>query len=187
MRSARPVARAPSIYCPSTRKARCAGHRRWATVPMRALNQHACGEVQEERLRATEQPRVAPAMHQGHYTYVMNEGAASAAHGKSHFETLVKLRWPAVVLAVTLLAWFATRHFFNGLQKAIPTALEWKITDEFVAAIPTLERGGGMKLEVAVATSTETFQRSDELKVASISMGKTVTRITVPVIYRYHI
>lgn len=99
----------------------------------------------------------------------------------------MKLRWPLVVLGLALITYFAARHFFQGVQKAVTNPLKLRITEEFTAAIPTLEPAGGMKLEVAVANATETFQRSDELTVASFSLGKTVTRISVPVTYRYHI
>ena len=46
----------------------------------------------------------------------------------------------------------------------------------------------GNILEVATATSTETFTRVSELRIASlVSLGTTVSEISVPATYRYHI
>jgi hypothetical protein len=63
------------------------------------------------------------------------------------------------------------------------------ITSTFQAAIPELASTGSGNLEVATATTTETFQRSDELRIVwdMISLGQTVTEIRVPVTYRYHV
>ncbi len=46
----------------------------------------------------------------------------------------------------------------------------------------------GNILEVATATATETFTRVSELRIASlVSLGTTVSEISVPATYRYHI
>jgi len=62
------------------------------------------------------------------------------------------------------------------------------ITTTFVAAIPELLPGSS-RLELAAYEASETFQRSDERRIAwdMVSLGTTVTEIRVPVTYRYHL
>ncbi len=62
------------------------------------------------------------------------------------------------------------------------------ITETFTSAIPELN-SSGMKLELAMMRSVETFRRS-EAKTAlwdSVYLGTTTTEIRVPVTYRYHL
>lgn len=63
------------------------------------------------------------------------------------------------------------------------------ITETFTSALPTLARTPGGNLELATATSTETLTRTDERTVAwdMVYLGKTVSEISVPVTYRYHL
>ena len=63
------------------------------------------------------------------------------------------------------------------------------ITETFLSALPTLARTPGGVLELATATSVETLSRTDERTIAwdMIYLGKTVSEISVPVTYRYHL
>ncbi|MBI5801039.1 MAG: hypothetical protein HZA92_09995 [Verrucomicrobia bacterium] len=63
------------------------------------------------------------------------------------------------------------------------------ITETFTSALPKLDRTPGGNLELATATSTETLTRADERTIAwdMIYLGKTVSEISVPVTYRFHL
>ncbi|NBR83959.1 MAG: hypothetical protein EBS84_08885 [Proteobacteria bacterium] len=63
------------------------------------------------------------------------------------------------------------------------------ITETFLSALPTLAHTPGGALELATATSTETIRREDERTIAwdMIYLGKTVSEISVPVTYRFHL
>ena len=63
------------------------------------------------------------------------------------------------------------------------------ITETFISALPTLARTPGGVLELATATATETLSRTDERTLAwdMIYLGKTVSEISVPVTYRFHV
>lgn len=63
------------------------------------------------------------------------------------------------------------------------------ITETFTSALPTLARTVGGSLELATATATETLTRADERTIAwdMVYLGKTVSEISVPVTYRYHL
>lgn len=63
------------------------------------------------------------------------------------------------------------------------------ITETFLSALPTLARTPGGTLELATATSTETLTRADERTTLwdTIYLGKTISEISVPVTYRYHV
>jgi hypothetical protein len=63
------------------------------------------------------------------------------------------------------------------------------ITETFTSALPKLARTPGGNLELATATATETLTRTDERTVAwdMIYLGKTVSEISVPVTYRFHL
>lgn len=64
-----------------------------------------------------------------------------------------------------------------------------QITETFRAEIPVFESAGIGLLEVGTAEATETFRQSDVRRVAWdwVYLGETVTEITVPVTYRYHL
>ncbi len=63
------------------------------------------------------------------------------------------------------------------------------ITETFTSALPTFARTPGGNLELATSTSTETLTRTDERTIAwdMFYLGKTVSEISVPVTYRYHL
>lgn len=63
------------------------------------------------------------------------------------------------------------------------------ITETFTSALPKLARTPGGNLELATATATETLTRTDERTLAwdMIYLGKTVSEISVPVTYRFHL
>lgn len=63
------------------------------------------------------------------------------------------------------------------------------ITETFTSALPKLARTPGGNLELATSTSTETVTRTDERTIAwdIIYLGKTVSEISVPVTYRFHL
>jgi hypothetical protein len=63
------------------------------------------------------------------------------------------------------------------------------ITETFTSALPQLARTPGGNLELATATATETVTRTDERTIAwdMIYLGKTVSEISVPVTYRFHL
>ena len=70
------------------------------------------------------------------------------------------------------------------------TAAKFKtgqITNTFRAEIPVFKSAGIGLLEVGTAKTTETFKKSDGRTIAGIPLGATVTEISVPVTYRYHL
>jgi hypothetical protein len=134
---------------------------------------------------------------------------------KSAEPGIVRLRWPIVAVAVTLLAVAGFAFWVYSCKETIVGSLretgkqsvtnihaigeevakgmerfkKGTITQTFTAAIPSLARSGGGNLELATATATETFTRTDRKTIAWdwISLGTTVTEIKVPVTYRYHL
>ncbi|MFV2071443.1 MAG: hypothetical protein ACC742_02170 [Thermoanaerobaculales bacterium] len=117
------------------------------------------------------------------------------------------LRWPAVIIVLALLAYLAVLQLGRTAREGGRTATNLAheltegaaeiaerfragtITTTFIAAIPHLARDDAVRLELAAFEATETFRRSDELRIAFdfISLGTTVTEIRVPVTYRYHL
>jgi len=63
------------------------------------------------------------------------------------------------------------------------------ITETFLSALPTIARTPGGALELATANSVETIRREDERTVGwdMIYLGKTISEISVPVTYRFHV
>lgn len=113
---------------------------------------------------------------------------------------LAKYRWLFALIAVLLAALSAFWMFGRGTASLLDrgaaalteTAKNFKtgtITEQFVAAVPELEKSVGENMEIAVLRATETFSKSDERKVFwdTLSLGTTTTRIAVPVVYRFHI
>jgi len=127
--------------------------------------------------------------------------------GTTWTDLLISLRWPLViiVLAVAVLLVYVwtvggaadlAEEIGQGvvqvgeqLDSIAESFRTGTITETFVSALPELTAGGSGKLELATATSTETFNRTDELRVLWdwVSLGETVVEIRVPVTYRYHL
>jgi hypothetical protein len=63
------------------------------------------------------------------------------------------------------------------------------ITTTFVASLPSIERSGSGRLELTKLESTERFRTEDKLRIwwDYVSLGTTVSEISVPVTYRYHL
>ena len=122
-------------------------------------------------------------------------------------EVLRALRWPVVVIVLALVAYVTVfqlgrtareggraatklaRELTEGAAEIAERFRTGTITTTFVAAIPHLAHDDAVRLELAAFEATETFSRSDELRIAFdyISLGTTVTEIRVPVTYRYHL
>ena len=117
------------------------------------------------------------------------------------------LRWPAVILAVAMLAYLvfhqigrtareggraATEVARELGENAVDIAAAFKsgtITTTFISAIPSFSPDGGARLELAAFEAVEILHSSDELRIGwdLIPLGTTVTEIRVPVTYRYHL
>jgi hypothetical protein len=108
--------------------------------------------------------------------------------------------WLAIVIVLCATGLVATKMVldragklagtvFDGTGRIAEKFVQGRITETFTAALPTLARAVGGNLELATATATETFTRTDERSIGwdMIPLGKTVTEITVPVTYRYHL
>ena len=122
-----------------------------------------------------------------------------------------RLLWPLLFLALALITLFgycysvltadqlardAGAEVSGTVERSIGAVSELadrfrsqSITETFLAAIPEIESAGSGRLEVATATVTESFTRSDELRIlwGLLSLGSTVSQIHVPVTYRYHV
>src|SRR5580765_4723293 len=117
------------------------------------------------------------------------------------------IRWPLALVALGLMALVAYLWTLRGTAKLVENARDTvkevgaqiggiaekfrtgRITNTFLAAIPTITSSRGGNLELATAEVTEAFSRSDERRLLwdLISLGETVTEIRVPVTYRYHV
>jgi hypothetical protein len=121
--------------------------------------------------------------------------------------------WASVVICVIIVAFLAYRFSVNKVEKnagdlvrGATTKAELyarkladvmeeiaerfktgKITETFTAEIPVFQSAGIGRLQLGTSTATETFQKSDIVKIIGISLGETVSEIHVPVTYRYHL
>jgi len=115
-------------------------------------------------------------------------------------QVLSSLRWPvAFVLACAIGVGAYIYTVRTGAQAAADVgrsiggiAARFRtgtITTAFLASIPKLTSTGSGNLEVATASATETFTRSDELRILwdLVSLGQTVTEIRAEVTYRYYV
>ncbi len=124
---------------------------------------------------------------------------------------LTQYRWPLTLLglagiaaAAALLAWNRsqdtvrdaigqTAETANTLSKRVEAIAEkfrsGSITETFIASLPKIESGGSGRLELAALSTTETFRSEDNRRIwwDAVSLGTTVTEISVPVTYRYHL
>lgn len=127
----------------------------------------------------------------------------SDSNPNSWLDALRLLRWPGITIVVLIIGWLTIQ---SALQVGKETALEavdraagaieqlgagftsTTITETFTAAIPRLGTEG-MLLEVAQLEATETFERRDEKRAFYdlVPLGVTVSKIRVPVTYRYHL
>lgn len=95
----------------------------------------------------------------------------------------------AIVLLLCGTILLATKMVLDRMGGLAAKFRQEHITETFTAALPKLDRTPGGQLELANATATETLTRADERTVAwdLIYLGKTVSEISVPVTYRYHL
>ena len=112
--------------------------------------------------------------------------AAPAAPARRAEPWWVKLAIIALLCGTALLVTKMVLGHASGLAAKFR---QEHITETFVSALPTLARTPGGTLELATATATETLRREDEKTVAwdLIYLGKTVSEISVPVTYRFHV
>lgn len=125
--------------------------------------------------------------------------------------TIIKFRWPLVVVALGLLVlfaflaslWLVKRTYEQTLDRGGRTAEyvasqakdiasrfgRGTITTTFLAALPEITTTGSGNLELATVDQIETFRVEDERWVFwdTLNLGKTVSEIRVPVTYRYHL
>ncbi len=99
--------------------------------------------------------------------------------------------WVKLVIVLLLCGTvlLATKMVLNRMGGIAAKFRQQHITETFLSALPTLARTPGGSLELATATATETLTRADERTIAwdMIYLGKTVSEISVPVTYRYHL
>ena len=95
----------------------------------------------------------------------------------------------AIVLLLCGTVLLATKMVLDRFAGMAGKFSQQHITETFLSVLPTLARTAGGTLELASATSVETFRREDEKTVAwdLIYLGKTISEISVPVTYRYHV
>ena len=92
-----------------------------------------------------------------------------------------------LLLCGTLL--LGTKMVLDGVGGIASKFRQGHITETFTSALPKVDRTPGGNLELATATVTETLTRTDvqpEL-FGMIDLGKTVSAISVPVTYRFHL
>ncbi|HSM14732.1 MAG TPA: hypothetical protein VLA66_11765 [Thermoanaerobaculia bacterium] len=115
--------------------------------------------------------------------------------------------WAAAAVVVTLVVcgtWFATlerllrtgeivarapAEAIERLGAAARGLLSGDVTTRFLSSLPEVEAPRAGRLELAVATTTETFQRTDERRALwdLVPLGSTTVEIRVPVVWRYHV
>ena len=99
--------------------------------------------------------------------------------------------WVKLVIVLLLCGTIllATRMVLDHTAGIAAKFRQAHITETFTSALPKLARTPGGNLELATATSTETLTRADERTIAwdMIYLGKTVSEISVPVTYRFHL
>jgi len=122
-------------------------------------------------------------------------------------EIVRALRWPAVVLALGLAGYLAVHEMARTAREggraateavrkigenAIDIAAAFRtgtITSTFIFAIPNFVPDGGARLELAAFETVETLRITDELRVGwdLVSLGMTMSEISVRATYRYHL
>lgn len=90
-------------------------------------------------------------------------------------------------LATCAIAWIGYLAVRSVTDRISPFSSE-RITQAFLSEIPRAESSGGDILELATATSTETFRAENSQKLWDFfPLGTNVTEIRVPVTFRYHL
>lgn len=137
-------------------------------------------------------------------------GQESAPHSPL-VHCIDRLRWPlAFLLSITILSVTAFL-ILRQSQTAIGTQLnqtaafaekliektgafaekfqQGHITQTFVASLPNIKSSEAGRLELATLDSVESFRSEDNLRVLGnkVSLGTTISEISVPVTYRYHL
>src|SRR5260221_8128508 len=82
---------------------------------------------------------------------------------------------------LALLASLAANGYFVWIGRTVPVCTS-PITDK-----PQVVYIKGGLLEISKITSPETFSASNDETILGIPIGKTITRIRVPAVYRYHV
>jgi hypothetical protein len=135
----------------------------------------------------------------------------SAKDNPSASKALVRYRWPLAVVglgamglvAFLVFLWFtrqayrdtwsggarAGRYVADKVETIAARFLTGRITQTFESALPELVPAGRGNLELATLEQLEVFRAEDERSVfwETLSLGKTVSEIRVPVTYRYHL
>ena len=95
----------------------------------------------------------------------------------------------AIVLLLCGTILLATKMVLSRTSGLAEKFRQQHITETFTSALPTFARTPGGNLELATSTSTETLTRTDERTIAwdMVYLGRTVSEISVPVTYRYHL
>jgi hypothetical protein len=120
---------------------------------------------------------------------------------------LAAWKWPIVALVVAGLvtwAYFAALERFvaagralfaapgdvvAGLERAARGVLTGDVTYRFLSSLPEVESPRGGNLELAVARTVETIERTDERRAFwdLVPLGSTTVGVRVPVTWRYHV
>jgi len=103
---------------------------------------------------------------------------------------LVGLGLLSTIVIVYVLPWAAGKGIVAAREKVIDAFSPDTITQTFVSWSELQAQGTeGNILEVATATGTEKFERKSSLKLwnRTLPLGTTVSEISVPATYRYHI
>ncbi|MCS1412103.1 MAG: hypothetical protein M2R45_05306 [Verrucomicrobia subdivision 3 bacterium] len=124
---------------------------------------------------------------------------------------LVRYRWPLFLLGLVSIITVTGFLVWNCSQDAVQDTMtqtaevmktvfssadtiagrfrSGTITETFIASLPRIKGTGSGSLELATLSSTEAFRSEDNLRIwwNYLSLGTTVTEISVPVTYRYHL
>ena len=122
-----------------------------------------------------------------------------------------QLRWPVALLGCVAVISFTVHQLWDrshgvmegGIQQSANIASATveqlsniaqrfqtgHITQTFTAALPQVKGSGSGRLELASLDAVETFRSEDNLRIwwDHLSLGTTVSEISVPVTYRYHL
>jgi hypothetical protein len=98
-------------------------------------------------------------------------------------------RWPLALVLSTLILVLGGLYGVKRFLPGLPAMEQVTINQRFISELPVFRAIVGGNLEVGTGEATETFEQSDERYTGFgwVYMGKTVTKIQVPVTYRYHL